>query len=281
MPQFLNAFATWMPVTGTRHGRNTGGFQKSHQRPAREFWRCSERLFPASIEATREEATDAAINAINAGERLIEISFPAVPRMATAALNQLLDANRDYAKQFLFACRPRLSTTQLFAVFQEPSEAKLAMKSFGKDIPFSISSLPMKDSETPSFVSSSSDGVIVVVQPGFNVDEWIAMERLEGPLPIVAINADLDKVRGTYYPRFFYPKLHQVKERFLSRFNEVYYLKMLSNGGTLYRCFPDDWKLFYSQRDGKITQIATYSERPSFSTVEKLLSQRRQEELLS
>lgn len=248
--------------------------------PRHSPWFCCETPLPASFDAMHLQATDAAIAAITAGVSLIELSFPAVPRIATAALNQLLDANRAYAKQFLFSCRPRLTTSNLYAVFQEPAEARLATEAYGPGMPFVISSLPKNDGLIPSFVSEK-DGLIVVVQPGFNVDEWIAMERLEGALPIVAINPDLDKVRGSYYPRLFYPKLHKVKDRFLSRFVETYYLKPLSNGGTLYRCFPNEWKLFYSRRDGTVDQIASYADRPSFRTVEQLLSQRRQEDLLS
>lgn len=249
--------------------------------PQRSPWVCCQTPLPPSFDAMHLQATNAAIAAITAGVPLIELSFPAVPRLATAALNQLLDANRAYAKEFLFACRPRLTTNNLYAMFQEPSEARLAAKAYGPDMPFDICSLPKNDAQIPSFVSSKDDGLIVVVQPGFNVDEWIAMERLEGALPIVAINPDLDKVRGSYYPRLFYPKLHKVKDRFLSRFVEVYYLKPLSNGGTLYRCFPDQWKLFYSRRDGAIVEIGSYSQRPSFHTVEQLLSKYRQEDLLS
>lgn len=247
----------------------------------RSPWVSCQTPLPPSFDAMRQQATDAALAAVSAGHNLIELSFPAVPRIATAALNQLLDANRAYAKQFLFACRPRLTTANLYAVFQEPAEARLAAKAYGPDMPFDICSLPKKDTQIPSFVSSKSDGLIVVVQPGFNVDEWIAMERLEGSLPIVAINPDLDKVRGSYYPRLFYPNLHKVKDRFLSRFVEAYYLKPLSNGGTLYRCYPGEWKLFYSRRDGSTSEVASYTQRPSFRTVEQLLTKYRQEELMS
>lgn len=233
----------------------------------------------------RSQATDAALKALSNDEPLIELAFPSVPNMATAALNQLLDANRTYAKQFLFACRPRFPSHGLHAVLQDRAEAQLAAKIFGADMPFTISHLPRDDKSIPKFLAQSNEtqenGIIVVVQPGFNIDEWISMERLEGSLPIVAINADLDKVRGNYYPRLFYPGLHAVKNRFLSKFLEVYYLKPFSNGGTLYRSYPDFWRLFYTGRDGNAVQVWSGGTRPQFSEVEKLLKQCRQDDMLS
>lgn len=241
---------------------------------------CAQTLLPESYEAMRRQATDAALRAVNSGEPLIELCFPAVPNMATAALNQLLDANRAYAKQFLLACRTRLDSGALHAVFQDAAEAKLARKAYG-DVPFSISSLPKPNAPSPPFISQQGSGIIAVVQPGFNVDEWMAMERLQGNLPIVAINADLDKVRGAYYPRLFYPGLHAVKTRFLSRFNEAYYIKIFSNGGVLFRSFPDAWRLFYSTLEGKSLQIWSGNERPQFVEIERILAQSRQDDILS
>lgn len=233
----------------------------------------------------RLQAIDAALIALEKNETLIELQFPAVSNMATAALNQLLDANRSFTKQLLFACRPRFPSSDLHAIFQDKGETKLAMKTFGKDMPFSISSLPRDDKSIPAFVQGNGQGngqgIMVVVQPGFNVDEWISMERLQGPLPIVTVNADLDKVRSNYYPRLFYPGLHAAKNRFLSKFGEVYYLKPFSNGGTLFKRYPDIWRLFYTQRSGETVQVWSGDTRPPFVQVEKQLSQCRQDDLLS
>lgn len=238
---------------------------------------CASTSLPSSYDDMRKEAVAAALEAVSAGEKLIELNFPPVPNMATAALNELLDANRSFAREFLFSCRPRFPPSTLHAVFPDASEARLAARYYGPDRPFLISALPTRDA--PPFVADNPPGLVVVVSPGFNVSEWIAMEKLEGQLPVIAINADLDKVRGGYYPRLFYPGLHAVKDRFLSRFKETYYLKMFSNGGTLLRRLPDVWRLFYQQRDGEVVQVWEGEQRPDFRDVEKLLAQTRAEDL--
>lgn len=245
---------------------------------------CAQTPLPQSFDIMRAQATDAALRAVAAGEPLIELFFPAVPNMATAALNQLLDANRAYAKQFMLASRARLegAVTALHVVFQDSAEAKLACDAYG-EVPFAISVLPKPSGPPPLFVSEArnNSGIIAVIQPGFNVDEWISMEHLQGSLPVVAINADLDKVRGSYYPRLFYPRLHAVKDRFLSKFVEAYYIKSFSNGGILFRSFPGKWRLFYTLRQGDVIEIWSGDVRPGFREVERMLAQSREEDLLS
>ncbi|CAM9991962.1 unnamed protein product, partial [Choristocarpus tenellus] len=78
------------------------------------------------------------------------------------------------------------------------------------------------------------------------------------------------KVRGGYYPRIFYPGLHQAKERFLGNFETAYYLKALP-GGWLFRKQPDDWQVESAVERGKgggssmPTVLETSSERPDYN----------------
>jgi hypothetical protein len=125
--------------------------------------------------------------------------------------------------------------------------------------------------------------LVVILSPGFNVREWIDMEALEveGGDPLVVINGDLDKVRGGYYPRLFYPGLWRAKVRFLSRFREVYYIKMFSNGGTLMRRYGEAWTLRYRNRDNsETTVLRTFESRPEFRLVEDLLRAERTRDLI-
>jgi hypothetical protein len=72
-----------------------------------------------------------------------------------------------------------------------------------------------------------------------------------------------------YYPRLFYPGLHAVKDRFLSRFEPVYYIKQFSNGGTLLRRHGEDWMLYYRNAANNHTSLLkSYSDRPEFRLVE-------------
>lgn len=101
------------------------------------------------------------------------------------------------------------------------------------------------------------------------------MEQLEGALPIVALYADLNKVRGSYYTRMLYPGLYTAKERFYFSFVEAYNLKYFSNGGTLFLAYPDKWRLFYTHTDGSIVHIWSGEQRPQFTDVEGLLHETR------
>lgn len=228
---------------------------------------------PNNYDQLREQAIVAVQSAIAAKLPLLEVQFPAVRNIATAALNELLDANRDFTRSFLLSFTPRYATNSVIAVFPDVAEARLANKVYG-EVPFGVTAIPKEG--VPNYMKG--DGVAAVVNPGFNVDEWINMEKLQGDKTVVAINADLDKVRGGYYPRLFYPGLWKVKTRFLSKFVAAYYIKMFSNGGTLFRCFPEKWKLFYNGREG-MEVLWEGEERPQFVEVEKLLTERRRRDL--
>lgn len=230
---------------------------------------------PKTFEQMQAQATDNGIAGLRQGEPLIEINFPSVPNIATAALNQLLDANRVYVRRFVQACATRLSSSydEYYIIFPDKGEMNLARKSYRGEVK-NVCTF----SNAPDMIPSGGNGVIVVVQPGFNVDEYIDMESLEQfNMPIVSINGDLDKIRSdSYYPKWFYPKLHKVRTRFLTRFKETYYIKFLSNNGTLIKLYDRPWTLFY--KTGIIWQDA---DRPQFKMVEKLLSQAKQDDLLS
>ena len=78
-------------------------------------------------------------------------------------------------------------------------------------------------------------------------------------------NGELDRVRGGYYPRLFYPKLHQVKDRFLTKFESVYFFKPFSSQpGTLFRKYAEPWQTLYFLPDGsKYKLLQEDDERPS------------------
>lgn len=235
--------------------------------------RCATSL-PSNYDQLREQATGAVQSALASKLPFLEVQFPAVRNMATAALNELLDANRDFTRSFLLSFTPRYAANSVIAVFPDVAEARLATKVYG-EVPFGVTAIPKKS--VPDYMKG--EGVAAVVNPGFNVDEWINMEKLRGDKAVVTINADLDKVRGGYYPRLFYPRLWNVKTRFLSKFVAVYYIKMFSNGGTLFRCFPDNWKMFYNGKEG-MKVLWEGEERPRFVEMEKLLAERRRRDLV-
>ncbi|KAI0567572.1 hypothetical protein FGB62_1g525 [Gracilaria domingensis] len=231
---------------------------------------------PRTFPEMHTQATDSLLQALAANKPLIEIQFPPVPNMATAALNELLDANRSFTREMMRALVPKYDAKDLNVLFPDMGEARLAKKVYG-DVPFRIGVIPK---QIPEYIRRP--GVAVIVNPGFNISEWINIQNLvsdDSKCKLITVNADFDKVRGSYYPRFFYPGLHKAKEKILNRFEEVYYIKTFSNGGTLLRRYPEDWKLFYAGRQG--TQLIWEGvNRPEFRWVEQQLSTKRTEDLV-
>ncbi|KAG5183547.1 hypothetical protein JKP88DRAFT_277561 [Tribonema minus] len=118
----------------------------------------------------------------------------------------------------------------LWAVFAEPGEAKLAAKAFtggaSGSLPFWVTSI--EEALRKGAASNGGRDLQLVVQPGFNIDEWIQWDTLyaagakarqaagaAGQPSMVVLNGSLDKVRGGYYPKLFYPGLHAAKDRFI------------------------------------------------------------------
>ncbi|PXF46101.1 hypothetical protein BWQ96_04107 [Gracilariopsis chorda] len=215
------------------------------------------------------------LKALSSGKPLIELQFPPISNMATAALNELLDANRAFTRDLMRSLVPKYDAKDLRVLFPDVGEARLARDVYG-DVPFGIGVIPKQQ---PEFVQRA--GVAVIVNPGFNISEWINIQNLvseDSKCTLVTVNADFDKVRGGYYPRLFYPGLHKARDKVLKRFEEIYYIKSFSNGGTLLRRFPEGWKLFYADKDGT-TLIWEGEERPEFRWVEQQLGRKRMEDL--
>lgn len=123
---------------------------------------------PSDYPALVQEATSAVSAALRDGAKLMEVQFPPVANMATAALNELLDANRGYAREFVRAFLGRMDGARVNVVFPDVGEAKLAAKTWG-DVPFRIRAIPEWSAgkgPTPDYVVGDGEGIIVVVSPG-------------------------------------------------------------------------------------------------------------------
>ncbi|CAM9602883.1 unnamed protein product, partial [Phaeothamnion confervicola] len=205
-----------------------------------------------------KQASDATRAAIKNGIDRASIEFPPVSGMLDVSLGQTLDANREHARELARAFSASLGQ-RLWLVFPDDSEARLAQKAFGGTTPFLVTSVSaaVRDGK------ASDCGFQLVVQPGFNIQEWLSMEEIyRGPgVPMVTLNGGLDKVRGGYYPRLFYPGLHAARERFLKLFEPVYYLKPLTNGW-IFRCYPEPWQVLFKPPGLKATGRGGRGEMP-------------------
>ncbi|BAM81988.1 hypothetical protein, conserved [Cyanidioschyzon merolae strain 10D] len=232
----------------------------------------------ASLHRQVQNALSKATETKTRSPALYEVSFPAV-RDTTAALSRILDANTSHAREIIkpFAASFR---KRLHLVFPDVAEAKIAEKVYGSsEHTFTLSALPLY--ERPAFLQQvEAPALVFVVQPGFNIDEWLQLERpalLYPDASIVVLNGNMDRLRSNYYPPLFYPRLTALRKRYLEQFEPIYYLKPLPNG-LLFRVFPEPWQTFFCASPGEATRIAVDDERPTFpQTTQRLMELSREQ----
>lgn len=141
----------------------------------------------------------------------------------------------------------------------------------------------------PAVLDSIIDGqnspasLWLVVQPGNGgpVEDWVNCEKMsvsQPKTPVVVINGALDKVRGGFYPKVFFPKLAQTVDRFYNKFESVFYLKPYFDKGVygwLYRVYPEPWQIVWEDvtpgKDGnpvvRYVTVDVLDQRPGYNDV--------------
>ena len=131
-------------------------------------------------------------------------------------------------------------------MFPDHKEASLARRSagWGDDLPFTLTSIPgalhAPHDQRPS--------LIIAVNPGFNIPEWIDLPKLKNGVPMIVVNGNIDRLRNGYYPSFFYPGLAKVTKEFYSNFTPALFLSPVAVGGDrfgawLAKKYDSDWEL--------------------------------------
>jgi len=206
-----------------------------------------------------KQCVEAAQSALKGGVRLMELEFPPVKGKLDVSLGETLDANRGFAREITRSFSSQYGKA-LWLIFPDAQEAELARKVYGQTT-FRVTDI--KDAA----ISRASDNeckLQIVVNPGFNIDEWINLEKVDKGCPMIVLNGGFDKLRGGYYPRLFYPGLYSVKERYLQKFEPIYYLKPLA-GGWIFRKYPEDWQLLFEAKGTKPITIESFETRPEFN----------------
>ncbi|GJD10206.1 hypothetical protein Gasu2_44140 [Galdieria sulphuraria] len=208
-------------------------------------------------------------SAICDGLKLLEVQFPPLKNIGSAALNQVMDANRTFAKSVVQRFPHVSGNGTTFVVFPDDAESKLARE----DRDFrTLDSVFITSLQRDIDLQDAS--LVVILNPGFQVQEWFEVERFcNYQVPVILFNADLDKLRGGYYPRFLYPKLYATKDKCLTKFEPVYYVRFFVNGA-LIRRYPNPWQIVYEE-EGCLYCILERNERPDFQTVRNSLNQFR------
>ncbi|KAK4535079.1 hypothetical protein CDCA_CDCA03G1104 [Cyanidium caldarium] len=200
-----------------------------------------------------------------------EVSFPPT-RDLGAALSMLMDANRDHARE-LVEPWARQWNRSVHLVFPDVSEARLACQAYGSRAPpCTITCLPVYERRE---MGASAPRLILVVQPGFNIEEWLQLEAplLQYPqVPVVVLNGGMDRLRSNYYPPLFYPRLAAARKRYLEHFEPIYFLKPVPRG-VLFRVYPEPWQTIALNDDPAGELLSEDDERPSYTQVQERLAE--------
>lgn len=178
---------------------------------------------------------------IEEGSNLIEVEFPA-NRKNDLSLGETLDTNRQFTRQFANAFESY--GKDLWILFPDKKECFLAREKWGEDLPFTMTSIEGLLENNPA----SIPGLMMIVNPGFSVDEWINIPKLDRGVPMIIINGNLDRLRNGYYPWFIYPALTKVTKEFYSKAVQAVFLSPIAVGGSrlgawLTRVYPGKWEV--------------------------------------
>lgn len=206
------------------------------------------------INTIRRRAVEATKEALTNGVRLLEVEFPPLrandPTSAgtfDASAEFVLDYIRDPMWNGIVDEGLRL------VVFPERSEMEIASRRWSANVPESwtltdIGSL-LNDNGA---AMSTSPSLLVIVAPGFNIPEYIDVERIsEKAYPeasIVIVNGYISRLRAGFYPGFLYPTLAKVTKSFYSRFEQVFHVSPIAVcgerlGAYKVRQYPDAWEV--------------------------------------
>ncbi|KAF5938760.1 hypothetical protein HYC85_023019 [Camellia sinensis] len=242
--------------------------------------------FPSDYSQLLEQAKEATELALKDNKKLMEIEFPtsgleSVPGDGEGGIE--MTGSMQLIREFcdLFISPEKVTRTRIF--FPEASEVKFARESIFGGASFKLDYLTKPSLfEDFGFVSKvkmadrvkAEDELFLVAYPYFNVNEMLVVEELYNEAvattarKLIIFNGELDRIRSGYYPSFFYPKLAALTRTLFPKMETVYYIHNFKgfNGGTLFRCYPGQWKVLRKIR-GKYVCLHQQEGMPSLKEV--------------
>lgn len=170
---------------------------------------------------------------------LLEISFPENRKSDISALESFT-TNRDFAKNFV-SFFSRVYGNKLWLLLPDQRESVNAVSDWGVQNEFTLTSIDTALKRIQARAYQIPE-LMVVVNPGFNVEEWIKLAKVGNLLidqmpSIIIINGNLDRLRNGYYPVIFYPELARVAKSFYVDFQPALVLRPIAIDG--------DWSAAY------------------------------------
>ena len=254
---------------------------------------------PSTFYQAITDAQQATMQAINAGNQLIEIEFPPLPTQVMESTSvssyDVSDANLrlaiDYAKKFISKDNP---SEEVVIVLPDWIEKKRAMDMYNstEQLQKGLRLGCIKDEKKAGFferiwVKSEID---IAIRPNdkmyiiINVttqelpDVERLFQKIPSNTPLVLFNLKLDSCRGDLgLPAFPKRAFHY---RFLSKVQPIYYLRtrsysrsmarppyVVNYSGALFKVFPGDYQILLDQSGGKYRRVSWTKERPTLGEV--------------
>lgn len=170
---------------------------------------------------------------LNSNKKLIEIEFPAKLK-SDISVSETYYINRDFTFKFIepFVSQYKMN---LWVMFPDRKEASITRSIWGDALPFTLTSI---EGAFTGLKTANIDKpeLIIAVNPGFNIDEWINIAKLSSDVlnndvPIVIINGNIDRLRNGYYPSIFYPGLTKVTNTFYKTASQAFFLSPIGIAG--------------------------------------------------
>jgi hypothetical protein len=150
------------------------------------------------------KSIDACNSLLKTNEKLIEVEFP-ISRKSDFSVSQTLDENKKFVREFVKTWSSL--GKDLCVLFPDDKERRLATSSsqWGNNLPFFVTSieemLKIKDDYSPK--------LLIAINPGFNVNEWIDLTTIYSKrnVPMIVFNGNLDRVSDKFDHNFIVRKL--------------------------------------------------------------------------
>ncbi|PWZ29068.1 hypothetical protein Zm00014a_020258 [Zea mays] len=259
--------SNWIPAT-ISNGNGTGGMFTVASRKSRNgFQFCavtgdpgsrnvSDVNFPSDYTELLTQAKEAAESAFKDGKQLLEIEFPTaglqtVPGDGEGG-NEMTGSMlliREFCDRFV----PAEKATRTRVFFPEANEV-----SFARQSAFEGCSLKLDYLTKPSLFEDF----------GFTTKVKMA-DRVKPQDETFLVAYPYFNVNAKDYPAFFYPKLAELSRTFLPKLDTVYYIHNFkgAKGGTLFRCYPEPWKVLRKASSGSYVCLHQQEEMPSLKEV--------------
>lgn len=204
----------------------------------------SEKSHDRYLRLVLTEAIQQTWKALRCGSRRIEISFPEA-RKTDISLVESLEVNNAFVQQMALAFTPDFGR-DLWVLYPDKKEVDLVQSRLvlSQASPrYTISSIEAALAAL-SHISASSPipKLIIAVNPGFNVNEWIFLSKIyelleDRAVTMVVVNGQLQRLRSGYYPRLFYPELYLVNQRFYQLFDPGFVMTPVAVAGEAYGAY--------------------------------------------